>query len=225
MNLLRHAVAALLLSTASSFLIAAEAASVPASVLSTPSSDANYESVIDKRTSDIVALLNLTDDATRAAVHSTIMTQYRSLNAWHEANGERRKVLRKQVGKSEEATPEKKELDTIDASLKELHNWYLTSLGKHLTPEQIDVVKDKMTYGKVQVTYNAYLAQQPTLTEEHKAYLLEQLKLAREEAIDGGSAEEKSAIFDRYKGRINNWLVKNGYELGGKKKPSTQPAK
>jgi hypothetical protein len=36
------------------------------------------------------------------------------------------------------------------------------------------------------------------------------LKEAREEAMDAGSAPEKTAIFQRYKGKINNYLSKQG---------------
>ena len=70
-------------------------------------------------------------------------------------------------------------------------------------------------------------AQESALKDEEKAFLLEQLLIAREEGMDGASTEEKNKIFDKYKGRINNYLSKRGYTLGGKKpttKPSTQPS-
>lgn len=197
----------------------------PASIQSAPSSDEKYENTINDRTAKIVDALGLTDDAKKSAVHEIIKTQYRSLNTWHEAHDKRRAELRKLVGKSPEPTAEKNELDALNASLKEIHNWYLAALAEHLTQAQIDTVKDKMVYGKVQVTYNAYLSQNPTLKEEEKAFILEQLINAREEGMDGASTEEKNKIFDQYKGRINNYLSKLGY---GKKKatqPSTQPAK
>jgi len=39
---------------------------------------------------------------------------------------------------------------------------------------------------------------------------MELLKLAREEAMDGGRAEEKTAVFQKCKGKINNYLSKQG---------------
>jgi hypothetical protein len=36
---------------------------------------------------------------------------------------------------------------------------------------------------------------------------------AREHAMDGGSSEEKHAIFGKYKGRINNYLSKQSFDL------------
>ena len=40
-----------------------------------------------------------------------------------------------------------------------------------------------------------------------------QLKEARDIAMDKGSAKEKHAVFDKYRGRINNYLAKQGYDL------------
>ena len=71
-------------------------------------------------------------------------------------------------------------------------------------------MKDKLTYGKVQFTYAGYMADYPNLADDHKQKILAMLKEAREEAMDGGSAEEKTAVFQRYKGKINNYLSKQG---------------
>ena len=110
----------------------------------------------------------------------------------------------------------------IHASLKTLHDQFLSALAENLSPEQIETVKDKMTYGKVQFTFAGYVAQYPSLSDENKAEILRLLKLAREEAMDGGSAEEKTAVFQKCKGRINNFLSKQG--IHPEKKSSTKPA-
>ena len=58
-----------------------------------------------------------------------------------------------------------------------------------------------MTYGKVQFTYAGYMSAYPNLAEEHKQKILELLKQAREEAMDGGSAEGKRRrCFQKCKG-------------------------
>jgi hypothetical protein len=87
-----------------------------------------------------------------------------------------------------------------------------------------------MTYGKVKVTYDAYCEIVPNLAEAQKARILELLKDAREEAMDAGSAGEKSAVFKRYKGKINNYLSAEGHDVkqaykdwGEKQKPRTSP--
>jgi hypothetical protein len=91
-----------------------------------------------------------------------------------------------------------------------LHDKFLSHLAANLTPEQVDQVKDKMTYGKVQFTLAGYLAQYPNLSAANQNAILDLLKQAREEAMDGGSAGEKTLIFQRYKGKINNYLSKQG---------------
>jgi L,D-peptidoglycan transpeptidase YkuD (ErfK/YbiS/YcfS/YnhG family) len=80
-----------------------------------------------------------------------------------------------------------------------------------------------MTYGKVQFTFSGYVSQYPNLPEENKKEILRLLKEAREDAMDGGSSEEKTAIFQRYKGKINNYLSKQGIHPEKKKADSAAP--
>ena len=82
-----------------------------------------------------------------------------------------------------------------------------------MTPEQVELVKDKMTYHKVEVTYKAYCDILPRLDSSDKTMIMTALKEAREEAIDGGSADEKSAIFQKYKDRINTRLNAKGFDV------------
>jgi hypothetical protein len=70
-----------------------------------------------------------------------------------------------------------------------------------------------MTYKKVAVTYNAYVDELPQLTDAQKTQLKAWLVEAREKAIDAGSSDEKTAIFGKYKGRINNYLSAQGYDM------------
>jgi hypothetical protein len=164
--------------------------------------DSAYTQVIEKRTADILSALALNDDAKTKAVHDAIIAQYRALHDWQAANEEKLNALAKQKD-----TAAKEQTAQIMATRKALHAPFLAKLSAQLTPEQVEVVKDKLTYGKVKFTYNGYLSQNPNLTAEEKAKILAMLKDAREEAMDGCSAEEKTAIFKKYKGRINNYLA------------------
>jgi hypothetical protein len=78
---------------------------------------------------------------------------------------------------------------------------------------KIDRVKDGMTYGLVQHIYLAYLSLLPGLTELQKAKILTWLEEARDSAMDGGSSEEKQSCFRKYRGKINNYLPAEGYDL------------
>jgi len=175
--------------------------------------EAKYTAAIEGRTADILKVLALTDASTAARVHDAVMAQYRSLRAWHDANDSKIKTAKADTNAVTE----------IRASLKVLHDSFLAGLSKDLSPEQVDQVKDKMTYGKVQFTLAGYLSAYPNLAPEHKEKILEILKQAREEAMDGGSAEEKTAVFQKAKGKINNYLSKQGIHPE-KKKTSSTPA-
>lgn len=162
--------------------------------------EAKYTTVIDQRAQKIVDALNLSDTNSAAKIHEIIMAQYRSLNDWHTANDPKIKA----------AKGDKAAIAKMTAPLKELHDDYLAKLGRYLSPAQIETIKDQMTYGKVQFTYAGYCAAYSDLSEADKREILRLLKEAREEAMDGGSSDEKSAIFNRYKGKINNYLSKQG---------------
>jgi hypothetical protein len=162
--------------------------------------EAKYTAAIEGRTADILKILDLSDTNKAARVHDTIITQYRALNAWHNENDAKLKAAKSDTNA----------VAQIRTTLKTLHEQFLSKLAENLTPGQVEQVKDKMTYGKVQFTLKSYVVQYPNLTEENKAEILRLLKEAREDAMDGGSAEEKSAVFTKYKGKINNYLSKQG---------------
>lgn len=178
----------------------------------------NYTRTITKRSIEIVTALALTDAAKSNRVQEILVGQYRSLNAWHEQHDAEIKALNKAGGDKEAGEKAKTKVAEIQATLKPTHDSFLAKLGAELTPEQIETVKDKMTYGKVQFTYKGFLQAVPDMTDEEKAHVLDLLKEARELAIDGGSAEEKTAIFGKYKGKINNYLSSRGHDVGGKGK-------
>lgn len=159
-----------------------------------------YTATLEKRAADILKTLALADTNQAVRVRDIIISQYRALNAWHNQNDASLKAAR---GNSNS-------IADIKTSLKTLHDQFLSQLAQNLSPAQVDQVKDKLTYGKVQFTYAGYLAQYSNLSEADRQAILAMLKQAREEAMDGGSAAEKTAVFTRYKGKINNFLSKQG---------------
>src|SRR5690606_26798886 len=105
-----------------------------------------------------------------------------------------------------------KAYEIAQAKLVKLHGKYLKRLGKELNEEQIEQVKNEMTYNVLPITYKGYLDMLPSLTETQKAQILSYLTEAREKAMDAGSSEAKHAWFGKYKGKINNYLSKEGVE-------------
>jgi len=103
--------------------------------------------------------------------------------------------------------------EEVDKKIAVLHGQFLTRLAKDLNPQQVDGVKDGMTYNVLHVTYRAYEEMLPNLTEEQKARILSDLTEAREHAMDAESSEKKHAWFGKYKGRINNYLSAAGIDM------------
>ena len=167
-----------------------------------------YSQTIEKRATNILGALALNDAAKAGRVQDAIKAQYRSLRARDEALDTMFSTLAKNA-----PGVESNRAAVVKILSKQLHGQFVTKLSADLTPEQIEEVKDKMTYNKVKVTYDAYCEIVPKLTDAEKANILEHLKAAREEAIDGGSADEKTAIFQTYKDKINVMLDANGHNV------------
>ena len=100
-----------------------------------------------------------------------------------------------------------------DAELYKHHFELASALAAYLNDEQIDTVKDGMTFGRLKRDYNATLDMIPSLTDEEKAQVLIWLKEAREFAMDAADSKGKHYWFDKYRGRTNNWLAARGYDL------------
>ena len=170
--------------------------------------EAVYTANIEKRAGDILKVLALTDEAKTSRVKDAIVAQYRSLRARDEALDNMFQALSKNA-----PGIETNRAAILKVLSQQLHNHFLTRLTAELTPEQVEQVKDKMTYNKVKVTYDAYCEIIPKLTDAEKAKILAALKVAREEAMDGGSADEKTAIFQKHKEGINAMLNANGHDV------------
>ncbi|POY39664.1 hypothetical protein C3L50_09870 [Flavobacterium alvei] len=177
--------------------------------------DPEYIKVTNERAAKIVDKLALGNKEKEAVVANVIAQQFRDLS---KIQGERDAEIKKV--KEDATLPKEKQNEKIDKlkadvdkTIDKLHANYLKKLGKHLNEAKITEVKDGMTYGVLPVTVTAYNDMIPTLTKEEKEYIYNTLVEAREHAMDGGSADEKHAWFGKYKGRINNYLSKRGYDL------------
>jgi hypothetical protein len=91
-----------------------------------------------------------------------------------------------------------------------VHNDLMNALKKDLTPEQVEMVLDKYTIGKVAFTLKGYQAIVPDLTKEEEVKIIEFLKQAREQAIDYKNMTQISAIFEIYKTKCEQYLNSNG---------------
>ena len=100
-----------------------------------------------------------------------------------------------------------------EAALYRSHFAFPADLSLYLNESQVEAVKDGITFGVVKVTYDATLDMIPSLKGEEKTQILAWLKEGREFALDAETSNKKHEAFGKYKGRINNYLSKRGYDL------------
>lgn len=196
------------------FLVLALIAGICVSAQQTNEQAADYKKVITERSAKIVNVLGITDSGKYDKVLNEIVNQYSGLNTIHEENKTAIDEIKKQ-SLSKEATDEaiKKEEEKKSARLLQLHGAFIAHLKENLSAEEIEKIKDGMTYSVFPKTYAAFLDMIPGLTAEQKEKIYGWLKEARELAMDEGSSEKKHAVFGKYKGRINNYLSGAGYDM------------
>ena len=182
--------------------------------LNKENSDPKYVESIVNRSQKIVDKLGLTDAKVAEDVCNVIANRYFELNDIYEIRDAKVKAV-KESGLTGDAKNEalKAAENEKDAALYRSHFAFPASLSLFLNEEQIEAVKDGMTYGVVKVTYEATLDMIPSLKEEEKVQIYAWLVEAREFAMDAENSNKKHAAFGKYKGRINNYLAKRGYNL------------
>jgi len=91
-----------------------------------------------------------------------------------------------------------------------VHDELMNGLRKDLSEEQVALVLDKYTIGKVAFTMKGYQAIVPNMTAAETAEIQKLLEKAREQAVDYKSMKEISAIFEIYKTQAEQYLNNNG---------------
>ena len=156
--------------------------------------DSAYVETIKARAQKIVDGLGLMDVQRAENVRNIIANRYFLLNDIH-------------------AKYDKSQQDARDAELYKHHFELASALSLYLTEEQIDTVKDGMTFGRLKRDYQATQDMIPSLSEYEKKQVLIWLREAREYAMDAADSKGKHFWFDKYRGRTNNWLSARGYDL------------
>ena len=176
--------------------------------------DTAFQRVIKERAAKIVAPLSITDAAKARRVEAVVAKQYLQLSAIQEERDAAVKAA-KAAGTDKALTDAQVKTATAAAEVHTaaLHQQYLAALAAELSPAQVDVVKNGMTYNVLPNTYTAYQEMLPNLTEAQKKQILEWLTEAREHAIDAESSKKKHEWFGKYKGRINNYLSAAGIDM------------
>ena len=175
--------------------------------------EAAYTRTITERADKIVAPLAIADTAKATRVRDLIVNQYRGLRDIHAARDAKIAEAKGPADRAVAAAWKSLAHKEADLQTFPLHRRFVSRLEAELTSEQVNQVKDGLTYGVVPITYQRYRELVPNLTVEQQAEILANLLEAREYAMDAGSSDDKHAWFGKYKGRINNFLSQAGIDM------------
>lgn len=162
------------------------------------------------RADDFVAALNLADADKAARVKAVILTHLTAVRDWHNShsytlvpdginpiNGKTFAQLDRQF--------------IIDSTIpKTVHETLMAGLKEYLNDDQVETILDKYTIGKVAFTMNGYRSIVPDITPAEEAFVLNELKIAREQAIDYKDMKEISIVFKIHKTKIEDYFNSNG---------------
>ena len=175
--------------------------------------DAKINSDIDleKRAQSFVDSLKLNDKEKETRVYAVIRTHMRAVRDWHNEHQHTDVPAGINPRTGEKLTDVHRDVIACSAKPKSVHENLMNGLRKDLTEDQVDKILDLYTIGKYHFTLKGFKAIVPDMTEKEEAYVVQQLKLAREQAVDYKTMKgEISAIFEIYKDNIERYFNENG---------------
>lgn len=164
----------------------------------------------EKKAAGWVASLNLNDPAKEARVQHVIATHLTTIRDWNNEHPYTTVPAGINPVTGKPLSNLDRQIIANSAMPKSVHDDLMAGLRKDLNEEQVAVILDKYTVGKVAFTMNGYRAIVPNLTPEEEQTILGFLKQAREEAVDYKNMNQISAIFEIYKTKSEQYLNANG---------------
>jgi len=174
-----------------------------------------YVKALELRVTKIVAPLNIEKKRKLGKVHHIISAQYQALNTIHSnRDGKIKELKLANTGSDNELKLLVADVESVASmEIAEIHSKFIHDLKRHLSDKQVDAVKDGMTYNVANTTYKGYQDMLPSLTDGQKTKIWNWLAEAREIAMDAETSEKKHWWFGKYKGRINNYLSSEGFDM------------
>jgi hypothetical protein len=163
------------------------------------------------KAAQFVAALNLTDTAKASRVTAVIITHMVAVRDWHNSHSSNLVPAGLDPINGKVFTELQRQF-IIDSTIPStVHDALMTGLRKDLTEDQVDVILDKYTIGKLEFTMNGYKAIVPDMTPADQDFILKELKAAREESVDYKDVKnEMSNIFKIHKTRIEDYFNGSG---------------
>lgn len=184
-------------------------------------SDAEQE----KKAAEWVASLGLNDRAKEERLKAAIALHLKRVRDWHNDHPYTTVPAGINPVTGNPLSQLDRQVIANSAIPKTVHENLMTALRKDLSEEQVELILDKYTIGKVAFTMAGYKAIVPDLSPEEEVKILSFLKQAREQAIDYKNMNQISAIFEIYKTKSEQFLNANGRNWKALYKAYTDAAK
>jgi hypothetical protein len=164
----------------------------------------------EKKASEWVVSLNLNDQAKENRLKEVVATHLKTIRDWHNEHSFTTVPAGINPATGQLLSELDRQVIASSAMPKSVHENLMSGLRKDLSEDQVEVILDKYTVGKVAFTLAGYRSIVPNITPEEETTILKFLKQAREQAIDFKNMKLISAIFEIYKTKCEQYLNANG---------------
>lgn len=163
------------------------------------------------KATQFIAALNLTDTAKASRVTAVLITHMTAVRDWHNSHSYELVPAGLDPISGKVFTQLQRQF-IIDSTIPStVHDALMTGLRKDLAENQVDIILDKYTIGKLDFTMSGYKGIVPDMTPAETDFVMKELKAAREEAVDYKDIKnEMSTIFKIHKTRIEGYFNSNG---------------
>lgn len=164
----------------------------------------------ERKAREWAASLELNDPEREDKVRQVILKHLTAVSDWHLAHPYTSVPAGINPLNGKPLSQLDREMIASSAKPRSVHETLMKGLRELLTDDQVELVLDRYTIGKVEFTLKGYHAIVPDLTAEEEAHILMLLKKAREEAVDYRTMRAISGVFEIYKTECEQYLISNG---------------
>lgn len=164
----------------------------------------------EKKATEWVASLNLNNSAKEQRIQAVIVTHLKAVRDWNNEHPGTIVPAGINPTTGQQLSDLERQIIAQSSMPKTVHENLMAGLRKDLSEEQVELILDKYTIGKVQFTMNGYKSIVPDMSALEEETILKFMKQAREQAVDYKSMKQISAIFEIYKTKSEQYLNNNG---------------
>lgn len=164
----------------------------------------------EKKAAEWVTSLNLNDTSKEQRLQTIIVTHLKAVRDWNNEHPGTIVPAGINPTTGQQLSDLERQIISQSSMPKTVHENLMAGLRKELKEDQVELILDKYTIGKVQFTMAGYKSIVPNMTALEEETILKYMKQAREQAVDYKSMKQISAIFEIYKTKSEQYLNNNG---------------